>query len=479
MSLKRKTISGLKWTSLSSIFTAGISFLQLIILARILGPEVYGIMAILMVIIGFANLFVDLGISRIIIHKQDNITQNELHSMYWMNVFLALFMYLVIYLLSPFIAHFYANIQNLEIYIRLIAVTFIFSSFAMQYVVLFQKEMEFKVIEVANMIKVLANFLIALFLALNDFGVLALIYSTILSSLLYSIIIVFKGMKYHKIKFYFNFSEIKDAMKFGLYFSGSKIIGSITGSLDVILIGKFFSQEVLGVYNIGKKLIFQILSIMMPIIQKIIYPLLGKLQQNRDKLKIIYIKVISIISFIVIPVYFLFFILADDIVFIFLGSDWINASNIIKGFVIYAIFVAIGTPIGSLLTATGKVKIGFYWNIYSLIVSFLVVYLSVNSGNINYVPIGYSVLVVLNLIVNYLFVIKKVIDTTFFEYYKNIFLNIFIGLIVSSFVYLIKYKFTSSLFTIIIIYIIYIVLYLILVYLINNNIFKYIKEIKN
>ena len=253
---------------------------------------------------------------------------------------------------------------------------------------------------------------------------------------------------------------------------------SITGSLDVILIGKFFSQEVLGVYNIGKKLIFQILSIIMPIIQKIIYPLLGKLQKNRDKLKIIYIKIISIISFIVVPIYFLFFILADDIVFIFLGSDWLNAGNIIKGFVIYAIFVAIGTPMGSLLTATGKVKIGFYWNIYRFIVNFLVLYLIVNSGNINYVPIGYSVLVILNLIVNYLFVIKKVIDTTFFKYYKNIFLNIFIGLIVLFLVYLIKYKLDSSLFNIIILSIIYIALYLILIYIINNNIFKYIKEIK-
>jgi O-antigen/teichoic acid export membrane protein len=480
LSLKKKTIRGLKWASLSSVFNAGISFLQLIILARILGPQVYGTMAILMVVIGFANLFVDLGISRIIIHKQENITINQLHSMYWINIFLAVLVYIIIFFTSPLIAKFYSNIDNLSFYIRLISISFIINSISMQYVVLFQRDMEFKILEITNMIRVSLNFITALLLALNDFEVLSLIYALLFSNMVYSIIIIYKGWKYHKIKFYFNFNEIKEAMKFGLYFSGSKIIGAINSSLDVLIIGKFFSQGELGIYNIAKKLVFQILSIIMSVIQKVIYPLLGKLQKNSQRLKDVYIKIISLISLILVPIYSLFFLLSNDIVMVTLGENWIKAGDIIRGFCFYAVFVGIGTTAGSLLTATGKVKIGFFWNVYNVFVTFTAVYIAVKLGKLEYVSIAFSAIALFNIFIYFYFVIRKIFIVNFYEYYKHIFINIAIGFFLI-FIFAnidIKINIINIYLVIFLKILIFLILYIILVLIFNKQNLLYLREIK-
>ncbi|WP_281950362.1 MOP flippase family protein [Nitrosophilus kaiyonis] len=477
--MKRKTIIGLKWTSLSSIFSAGISFLQLIILARILGPQVYGTMAILMVIIGFANLFIDLGISRIIIYKQNDITITQLYSMYWMNIFLAVFVYIIIFFSAPLIAKFYNHMNDLSFYIRLISISFVINAISMQHIVLFQKDMEFKILEIANIIRVSLNFIIALFLALNNMGVLSLIYALLFSNIIYSFIIVNKGRKYHKIKFYFNFNEIKEAIKFGLYFSGSKILGAITSSIDVLIIGKFFSQEELGVYDIAKKLVFQILSIIMSVIQKVIYPLFGKLQQNPKKLKHIYIKIISLISFILVPIYSLFFLLSNDIFMVILGEYWIKAADIVKGFYFYVIFVGIGTTVGSLMTATGKVNIGLFWNIYNLFIVFIVVFITVvNFYKIEYIPIAYSLITFLNIFIYFYFVIIKIINVSFFEYYKHIFINFTIGIfLIIIFIHL-DIKLVNIYLELLLKALFFLISYIVLVLIFNRKNLLYLMELK-
>ena len=106
MSLKDKTIKGVKWTTFGSIILAVLQIIQLIILARLLSPSDFGLMAMVMVAIGFSNMFIDMGLSNIIIFKQ-NISINTLSSLYWMNIFVGCFVFLIIYLLTPYFASFY------------------------------------------------------------------------------------------------------------------------------------------------------------------------------------------------------------------------------------------------------------------------------------------------------------------------------------------------------------------------------------
>lgn len=422
MNLKQKSINGIKWTSFSSMIVTAFQILQLIILAKILGPEAYGTMAVLNIVIGFCGLFVDLGMSKIIIHKQDNITQKQLNSLYWFNIFLAVSIYIIVYLSANKISLFYNNLQ-LEYLLQLLAITFIIQAFAIQFNIILQKEMHFKELETINISSVILNFTFALLFALNGYGVLSLIYGLIMSSIFSTFLTIYFGTKLHKIGFYFSFSSIKEFLLFGMYWTGSKFLGSFAQNIDVLILGKFFDQQTLGMYHIAKQLVLRPSGLIVPIVTKISYPLFGKVQNDTTKAKKYYLGIINLMSFVVFPIYGLIFLLAPEIIELFLGDKWIDSIMIIQSLVFYAAILAIGTPIGSLIMAKGKANWNFWWNVVWLIfVSVLM--LSVYRYGIIVVAISMSLSQFILTFIGFQFMVSKLIDVSFFEYYKNIFLSL-------------------------------------------------------
>lgn len=474
MILKQKTISGLKWTSLSSVAVVLVQILQLVILAKILGPKSYGTMAILNVVIGFSALFVDLGISKIIIHKQDAITENQLNSLYWFNIMLALFVYIIVYASSNLVAHFYNNTE-LEFLLHLLATTFIIKSFSTQYNVILQKEMLFKYLEAIGIVTVFVNFAVALLFAVNGYGVISLIYGAIVSSLVSTILTLYYGSRLHKVKFYFKYSQIKDFLPFGLYWTGSKFLGNFAANIDVIMLGKIFDGQTLGIYHIAKQLVLRPSQILLPVVTKVSYPIFGKIQNDIQQTKDYYIGMIGLLSFIVFPVYGLVFLLSPEIINIFLGSEWIASINIIQSLVFYAAMIAIGTPIGSLVMAKGKANWNFWWNAFWLIF-ISVLMLSIYSYGITIVAISISLSQFILTFIGFKFMISKLMDISFFEYYKKIFLSLFLSVSSLIAVYIGIYLFDFGLVgNIIYKLVLFIIIYLSLSYIFNKEIIFAIK----
>ena len=110
MSLKQQALNGVKWTSTSSIVIAILQLAQVSILARYLAPSDFGLMAIVSVVIGFSALFMDMGISSAIIHKQD-ISHKQLSSLYWLNIFAGTVIFFIVYFFSSIISQYYNEIQ--------------------------------------------------------------------------------------------------------------------------------------------------------------------------------------------------------------------------------------------------------------------------------------------------------------------------------------------------------------------------------
>jgi O-antigen/teichoic acid export membrane protein len=113
-SLKRQAASGVKWTALSTGITTGLQFLKFAILARILGPEAFGLMGMTMVVIGFAQAFADMGVSNAIIYRQDA-TKEQLSSLYWLNILSGIAVFFVILAVTPLVVVFYIRVPNNQI----------------------------------------------------------------------------------------------------------------------------------------------------------------------------------------------------------------------------------------------------------------------------------------------------------------------------------------------------------------------------
>jgi len=125
MSLKAKAIHGVKWTTASTIVTTLLQLLQLAILARFLDPSAFGLMALVMVVIGFSQAFLDMGISNAIIHKQE-ITQEQLSTLYWVNILAGIGLFAIISALAPLVSIFYAE-PELTALIIIVGLTLSFS----------------------------------------------------------------------------------------------------------------------------------------------------------------------------------------------------------------------------------------------------------------------------------------------------------------------------------------------------------------
>lgn len=203
MSLKAKTISGIKWTTISTIFITALQFIQLAIMARILSPSDFGLMAIVMVVMGFVGVFADMGISNALIHRQ-TISKNELSSLYWLNVIAGVVMFVLVSAIAPLVAEFYKE-KELAKLIILLSTTFIIQSFAQQFSMLWQKELRFREIAKIEITNKIISLVVSVYLAYVGYGVYALAYGTIASSIIQTIQYLYLGLKEYRPMMRFKF----------------------------------------------------------------------------------------------------------------------------------------------------------------------------------------------------------------------------------------------------------------------------------
>jgi O-antigen/teichoic acid export membrane protein len=433
MSLKKFAINGIKWTALSSILIALISIIQLSILSHYLSPKDYGLMAIVMVVIGFSKIFSDMGISNAIIHKQ-NITLEQLSSLYWLNIASGIFIFVIVLFIAPLIAKFY-NEPSLTILLSFVAMTFIILSFGNQYKILFQKELEFNIIAKIEILASIASFLVAVFFALLDYGVFALVYATLTSSVVSSTLLIYFGMHKHKPKFLYNHYQIKTFFSFGLFQIGENILNYFSSQFDVILIGKILGTDVLGIYTIAKNLAMRPMQVINPIVTRVTFPLMAKVQIDNNKLKNIYLKSINYLSSINFPIYIMVIILSDHIINILFGNNWQGASDILKVLSLYAMFRSVGNPIGTLQLAKGRADMGFYWDLGVFILLPLSIYIGTNWGILG-VSYGMVLVMIAQIFLMWLFMIRKLCDAKFTEYIISFGKPLLLSLLIGIFVFL-------------------------------------------
>jgi len=417
--LKQKAISGLKWTSLSSIVITVLQVLQISILARYLSPADFGLMAIVMVVIGFSRIFSDMGISNAIIHHQ-NTSHEQLSSLYWLNIASGIILFIIISGLSPFIASFYDRPELSQILV-LLASSFIILAIGNQYRILFQKDLQFNFMAKVEISAAFVAFIVAVVLAVQGFGVYALVYASLANAITSSGLYFFLGLQKHKPSFMYRHSEIKKYIGFGMFQMGDSTLNYFNSQFDVILIGKLLGVEALGIYSIVKQLVMRPAQIINPIINRVTFPIMSKMQNDTIALKNIYLKTINSLSSVNFPIYIAITILAEPIILIMFGDKFISGVTVLQILSIYAMVRSTANPIGSLVMAKGEVQLAFYWNLSLFIFIPITIYLGTFSG-IEGVSYALLFLQIMLIIPGWYFMVKRLCKAKFIEYFRQIFI---------------------------------------------------------
>ncbi|MFY4783130.1 MOP flippase family protein [Aliarcobacter butzleri] len=433
MNLKKQAISGVKWTTFSSATNGILQLVQLMILARFLTTHDFGIMAILMVIIGFSQIFVDFGLSKAIIYKRE-ISENQLSTLYWLNIIFSLFIFIFIYSISEFIVYFYEE-PILKSYILIVSSVIIIQAFGLQFRALFQKELQFNILAKIDILSAIISFGLAIYLALFGYGIYALIFSVLSMAIVRTILLLYFGLKVHKPKFIFKLFEIKDFFVFGSYSTVNGIVSTIASRIDIILIGKLLGTDTLGLYSVIKELILRPAELINPIIAKVAFPTMSKVNDDLQKVKKIYLKLINYVASINFPIYVACLIFATEIIEIFLGEKWLDGVYIFQILSIWALIRSIGNPVGSLVMAVGKPQVEMYWNIFMMIFMPLIVLISSLWGIVG-LSYGNLFASVLLYIPAWYFLVFKLCGATFKEYFNSSFKALYISVIVGSVVYI-------------------------------------------
>lgn len=418
MSLKSKAISGAKWTAYSTVINTAAQFLQLFVLGRLLSPEAFGLMAILMVILGFAQAYSDMGVSQAIIHKQ-NVSELELSSLYWLNMLIGGIIFTVIFLFSSFISSFFQD-EGLDNLLRLVGVVFVITPFGNQFQVLLQKELKFKLIAIVDIAGAFLGLIVSILIALYGFGVLALIWGYISTSFCRSILFIFLGIKNWRPQLKFDFFACKPFINFGLFQMGERSVNYFAANLDYILIGKFIGTEVLGLYSIAYQILIRPITKINPILTRIAFPLFSRVQDDDKKLSDGYIVISKIVSLTTVPIIGVLVLTSDEYILFFLGEGWSSSVIYIYALSFVAVFRSLANPSGSIILAKGRADVGFYWNVYTAIFN-LVVFYSVIMMTASAFKLGlaFSILTVLYFFqTNYL--LNKIASLDLRKYYSTL-----------------------------------------------------------
>lgn len=403
-------------------------FIQLLInsiLARLLTPDDYGIVAIITVFISFFSIIADMGIGPAIIQYK-NLNNKEISDIFIFTFFVAIIITVGFIGFSYPLSIFYTN----KIYIKLGMILSIGIFFNVLNIVpnsLLLKNKKFKTLGIRNIIITIICGIITIILALNNFKY----YSLVINSVLVGFLTFIFNILYSKIRIYFSFSfeSIKKIREFSSYQFGFNFINYFARNLDNLLIGKFMGQVSLGYYDKAYKLMLYPVQNLTHAITPILHPILSEYADNKEIIYKQYIKIINILAYIGIFISVFCFFSSQEIITIMFGKGWELSIPTFKILSIGIIFQMILSSSGVIFQSTNSTRYMFRCGIISTVIMVISILVGILSKNLSLLAICLTLSFILNFFQTYYIMVIKVFNKKFLDFLSEFKPIIIIGLI--------------------------------------------------
>lgn len=369
MSLRTQTFSAVRWTTLASIGRTVLRFAQLAILARMLEPKDFGLMAVVVSVTAFMLVFTDLGVSTAIIHFQD-ISSDQLSSLYWLNVAVGLVLTALLVAASPWISRDAFHQPALEPILIPMSFNFVLLATSQQLRVMGEKALRFSALAKVELLAAAGGFATAIVWAWWSPTVFALVAGVLANSLLQSVLLWLLASYGWRPALRIRLREIDRFLKFGAYTIGGNLLNSLHRQADVLIGGRMFSAATLGSYSLPRNLSVNIIYVTNPIITRVGLPVMAKTQQDRAFLKSIYLKTMRMTASINFPIFLACAVFSKDVTTVVFGAKWISSAPLLVYLALYGMFRSCINPVGSLLFAVGRADMQFRWDLASVLVTF-------------------------------------------------------------------------------------------------------------
>jgi O-antigen/teichoic acid export membrane protein len=430
---KYKILSALFWKLMERGGTQGIQFIIQIVLARLLAPEQFGTIAIVMVFISIATVFVQSGFNTALIQKKDA-DEIDFSSVFYLSLIISGMLYVLIYLIAPSVANFYRDPVLMPV-LRILSLTLFFGAYNSIQNAYIARKMEFKKLFLSSFGAIVISGILGIISAYQGLGVWSLVIQQLVNQVLITIILFFV-VKW-KPQLVFSLDRLKILFSFGSKLLASSLLNVLYINLRTLIVGRTYNSETLGFYNRGEQFPKVIVTNIDGSIQTVMLPTLSAFQDDKQKVKQIVRRSILTSSFIIFPIMIGMAAVAEPLVKVVLTDKWIQSVPFLQIFCVSYAVMPIHTANLQAINALGRSDIFLKLEILKKVVGVGVLLISIPLG-IYAIAIG---MVFSGLISSFLnaYPNKQLLNYSYFEQLKDIFPSLLISLVMGIVVYLMNF----------------------------------------
>ncbi|MFD2131651.1 lipopolysaccharide biosynthesis protein [Pseudogracilibacillus auburnensis] len=365
----KRITNATKWSSLTQVVSKIITPLTNMILARILAPEAFGVIATITMIISFTDMFTDAGFQKYLVQREFKNVKDKYQSAnvaFWTNFILSLFLWAIIILFNNQIAMLVGN-PGLGIVIVIACIQLPLTSFSSIQMALYRRSFDFKTLFTVRIIGIVIPFLVTIPLAFFGLSYWSLIIGMISMQIFNAIFLTLKSK--WKPNLFYDFKILKQMLSFSIWSLIESISIWFTVWIDTLIIGYFLSQYYLGLYKTSTIMVNSLLALVTAAIVPVLFSTLSRLQNDNNKFNSMYFKFQRLVSVLVFPMGVGVYLYSDLATQLMLGNQWSEASSIIGIWALTsAIMIVYGQFCSEVYRAKGKPKLSFLAQVLHLIV---------------------------------------------------------------------------------------------------------------
>ena len=317
---------GVLWSSIEKFSISGIQFMLNVILARLIVPGEYALIAMISIFIAIGQTFIDSGFSQALIQKL-NRTEKDFSTVFYFNIVVAVIIYVCIYLIAPYIAEFYNNNVFIKL-TRIIGLNLIISSLAIVQRTKLIINVDFKTLARGSIFSVCVSGFVGIVCAYCNLGVWAMV----LQSVLYQILLtsfLFISLKWYP-KLLFSFESFRQLFSYGSKLLFSRLLNTVCQNLYSIIIGKYYPSSNVAYYNTANQIAVFPSGHLTDMINRAIFPLQCELQNNIYQLRKIYLTFIRLSTYVIVPIMIGILVLSEPFIKLLLTDKWLDVIPLLQ-----------------------------------------------------------------------------------------------------------------------------------------------------
>lgn len=375
-SLKNKTIKGVGWSAADAFLGQGVTFIVGLVLARLLSPDEYGLIGICLIFTTVLNGIVDSGFSNALIRKKD-VTDEDYNTMFMTNMAISIVLYILLFVSAPFVSDFFHRIE-LTALVRVTGLILFLNALSITQVTILTKNIDFKTKTKASLVSAIISGVIGIAMAFMGYGVWSLVAQQLSKQLLYTLCLWVLNKWCPKFTFY------KDSFSymwgFGWKLLASGILNNVWNQLYQVVIGRCYTSSTLGHYTRANECASIFSSNLTTIIQRVTFPVLSELQDDKKKLLVSYRKLIKVSMFVTVICMFALGAMAEPMIYSLIGPQWHQAATFLPFICITMSLYPLHAINLNMLQVQGRSDLFLYLEIVKKIITLIPIFIGAFVG---------------------------------------------------------------------------------------------------